>query len=205
MIRSFSLLLGLFGLLIQTVSATPPQDDLCKVEQDHINTAIYIDGQTLSQNLRACAKGTISIVEIIASADFDGGYFDVAILDDTFTPKALHTVTADNYNGTSFVLNNLSIPTLMNDQFTIMIRAKNGASCVVPGTDDPPLVCALPFSPFQVGYLHFYLALRGAKFGSWSLCKKTRTPGQRQGGLLIGYNIRQQPACITCCCKYNYV
>ena len=136
MIRSFSLLLGLFGLLIQTVSATPPQDDLCKVEQDHINTAIYIDGQTLSQNLRACAKGTISIVEIIASADFDGGYFDVAILDDTFTPKALHTVTADNYNGTSFVLNNLSIPTLMNDQFTIMIRAKNGASCVVPGTDD---------------------------------------------------------------------
>ncbi|GEM_PF-1049934 len=136
MIRSFSLLLGLCGLLLQTVSAISPQDDLCKVEQDHINTAIYIDGQQLTQNLRACAKGTISSVEIIASADFNGGYFDVSILDETYTPKAMQTITADNYNGTSFVLGNLSIPTLLNDQFTLVIRAKNGASCVVPGTDD---------------------------------------------------------------------
>ena len=136
MIRSFSLLFGLFGLLLQTVSAASPQDDLCKVEQDHINTAIYVDGQTMTQNLRACAKGTISSVEIIASADFNGGFFQVAIMDDTFTPKAMQTITADNYNGTSFVLGNLSIPTLMNDQFTLVIRAQNGASCVVPGTDD---------------------------------------------------------------------
>ncbi|MCH1575554.1 MAG: T9SS type A sorting domain-containing protein [Flavobacteriales bacterium] len=136
MIRSFSLLLGLFGLLLQTASAASPQDDLCKVEQDHINTAIYIDGVQMTQNLRTCAKGTISMVEIIASAEFNGGFFDVAILDDTFTPKAMHTITADNYNGTSFVLNNLSIPTLMNEQFTLVVRAQNGASCVVPGTED---------------------------------------------------------------------
>lgn len=136
MIRSFSLLLGLFGLLLQTASAASPQDDLCKVEQDHINTAIYIDGVQMTQNLRTCAKGTISSVEIIASADFNGGFFDLAIMDATFTPKAMQTITADNYNGTSFVLSNLSIPTMKNDQYTLVLRAQNGASCVVPATED---------------------------------------------------------------------
>ena len=138
MIRSFTFLLGLFGLFLQTASAASPQDDLCKVEQDHINTAIYIDGAQMTQSLRACSKGTIAMLEVIASADFnDDGYFNVAIKDENFVTKAMQVITADNYNGTSFVLSNLAIPTLMNDQFTVVIRAQNGASCVVPGTDDP--------------------------------------------------------------------
>ena len=134
MIRSISLL-ALLGLLTQAAFAFSPQDELCKTEQDHINTAIYLEGM-LTQNFRTCAKGTISYIEVIASVDFDGGTVDVAIMDDTFTPKALQTFTADNYNGTSLILNNLALPTLQNDEYTLVVRAMNGASCVIPGTDD---------------------------------------------------------------------
>lgn len=135
MIRSISLSLALVGLLFQTVNAASPQDDVCKVEQDHINTAIYVEGM-LTQSFRACSKGTISYIEVIASVDFSGGEVDIAIMDDTFTAKAMQTYTAANYNGTSLTLDNLAIPTLKNNEFTVVLRAKNGASCVVPGTDN---------------------------------------------------------------------
>jgi hypothetical protein len=137
MIRSFSLL-GLLGLLFQTAFAAAPQDDLCKTEQDNINTAIYVEGM-LTQSFRTCSKGAISYIEVIASIDFDGGTVDVAIMDDTFTPKALQTFTPANYNGTSLILDNLAIPTLKNEEFTLVVRAMNGASCVIPGTDDATL------------------------------------------------------------------
>ena len=136
MIRSFSLSLALLGLLFQTASAAAPQGDVCKVEQDHINTAIYVDGM-MTQSFRVCSKGTISFIEVIASVDFAGGQVDIAIMDDTFTKRAMQTYTADNYNGTSIMLENLSIPVLQNDEFTIAVRATLGASFVVPGTDEP--------------------------------------------------------------------
>ena len=134
MIR-FIPLLGLCALLTQTAFAAAPQDDLCKTEQDHINTAIYVEGM-LTQSFRTCSKGSISYIEVIASVDFDGGTVDVAIMDASFTPKALQTFTPDNYNGTSLILDNLAIPTLKNDEYTLVVRAMNGASCVIPGTDD---------------------------------------------------------------------
>ena len=136
MIRSFSLSLALLGLLFQTTQAASPQGDVCKVEQDHINTAIYVEG-TMTQSFRTCSKGSISYIELIASVDFAGGQVDVAIMDADFTPKAMQTFTADNYNGTSLILENLAIPVVQNDEFTLAIRAKFGASCVVPGTDEP--------------------------------------------------------------------
>jgi hypothetical protein len=136
MIRSIFLSMALLGLLFQNVQAAAPQDDLCKVEQDHINTAVYLEGM-LTQNFRACAKGTISYIEVIASVDFAGGQVDVAIMDDTFATKAMQTFTASNYNGTSLILENLAIPTLTHDEYTLVVRAMNGASCVIPGTDEP--------------------------------------------------------------------
>lgn len=127
--------MALLGLLIQTASAAAPQDELCKVEQDHINTAIYLEGQ-LTQSFRTCAKGSISYIEVIAAVEFNGGQVDVAIMDDTFTSKAMQTFTADNYNGTSLILENLAIPALNNEEFTLVVRTKLGASAVIPGTDE---------------------------------------------------------------------
>lgn len=135
MIRTFSLTLALLGTFFQTASAVAPQEELCKVEQDYINTAIFVDGN-FTQSFRTCSKGAISYVELIAAVDFNGGYLDVAILDDDYTRKAMTTVTAANYNGTSLLLSNLAIPALKNDGFTIMVRAYDGATCVIPGTEE---------------------------------------------------------------------
>jgi len=135
MIRPISLSLALLGLLFNTANAAGPQEDVCKVEQDHINTAVFLEG-AMTQTFRACSKGTISYVEVIASAEFNGGTIDISIMDENFVKRAMHTFTADNYNGSSLVLDNLSIPTLQDDQFTFMIRTNDGASCVIPGTDD---------------------------------------------------------------------
>ena len=138
MIRSIFLSLALLGLLSQPAIAAAPQSDVCKVEQDNINTALYVEGM-LTQSFRTCSKGAISYIEVIAAVEFDGGTVDVAIMDDTFTPKALQTFTAANYNGTSLILENLAIPTLKLDQFTLVVRTMNGASCVIPGTDEADL------------------------------------------------------------------
>lgn len=138
MIRSISLSMALLGLLTQTAVAAAPQSDVCKVEQDNINTALYVEGM-LTQSFRTCSKGTISYIEVVAAVEFDGGTVDVAIMDDTFTPKALQTFTAANYNGTTLILDNLAIPTLNQDEFTLVVRTMNGASCVIPGTDEASL------------------------------------------------------------------
>ena len=114
MIRSIFLSLALLGVLSQPAVATAPQSDVCKVEQDNINTALYVEGM-LTQSFRTCSKGSISYIEVIAAVEFDGGTVDVAIMDDTFTPKALQSFTVANYNGTSLILENLAIPTLNLD------------------------------------------------------------------------------------------
>lgn len=137
MIRNAFLSLGLLGLFsLNTALAAAPQDDIqCKVEQDQVNTAFVFQGM-LAQSYRACGKGTIAYLEVIAEVEFDGGSVDVAIMDGHNTPRALKTFTADNYNGTSLYLGDLAIPTLEGDDFLIMIKTFNGASCILPGTDD---------------------------------------------------------------------
>lgn len=138
MIRFSFLSLALLGALISnTALASGPQDDIqCKVEQDMVNTAIFVEGK-ISQTYRACNKGTIANLEVIADIEFNGGTVDMAIMDAHFTPRALKTFTAENYNGTSLVMNTLSIPTLKNEVYTIMIKTFDGATMVMPATDDP--------------------------------------------------------------------
>lgn len=137
MIRNAFLSLGLLGLFfLNTTLAAAPQNDIqCKVEQDQVNTAFVFQGM-LAQSYRSCSKGTIAYLEVIADVEFDGGSVDVAIMDQHNTPRALKTFTADNYNGTSLYLGDLAIPTLKGDHFLIMIKTFNGASCILPGTDD---------------------------------------------------------------------
>ena len=73
MIRTSFLSLALLGLLFSNVTlAASPQDDIqCKVEQDVVNTALFLEGM-LTQSYRACSKGTISDLDIIAAAEFNG-------------------------------------------------------------------------------------------------------------------------------------
>ena len=138
MIRFSFLSLALLGVLFSNIAlASGPQDDIqCKVEQDMVNTAIFVEGK-ISQTYRACNKGTVANLEVIADIEFNGGTVDMAILDASFTTRALKTFTAENYNGTSLVMDNLSIPTLKNDVYTIMIKTFDGASMVMPATNDP--------------------------------------------------------------------
>ena len=138
MIRISFFSLALCGVLFSnTALASGPQDDIqCKVEQDQVNTAVFVEGK-ISQTYRACNKGTIANLEVIAEIEFNGGTVDMAIMDAHFTTRALKTFTAENYNGTSLVMENLSIPTFKNDGYTIMIKTFDGASMVMPATDDP--------------------------------------------------------------------
>jgi len=140
MIRIPFLSFALFGVLLSnTALAATPQDDIqCKVEQDQINTAIFVE-TTVTQTYRACTKGTIANLEVIANVQFNGGTVDMGIMDANMTPRALMTFTADNYNGTSLLMESLSIPALQGDEFIIMIKAYNGASCVMPATDNSDL------------------------------------------------------------------
>lgn len=137
MIRISFLSFALLGVLLsQTAIAATPQDDIqCKVEQDQVNTAIFVE-TTVTQTYRACIKGTISTLEVIANVQFNGGTVDLGIFDGNMVQRALKTFTADNYNGTSLLMSNLSIPALHGDDFVIMIKAYNGASCVMPATED---------------------------------------------------------------------
>lgn len=140
MIRISFLSLALLGVLFSnTALASGPQDDIqCKVEQDQVNTAIFVEGM-ITQSYRACNKGTIANLEVIADIQFNGGTVDMAILDADFTTRAMKTFTAENYNGTSLTMDNLSIPTLKHDGYTIMIKTFDGASMVMPATDDANL------------------------------------------------------------------
>ena len=99
MIRISFLSLALLGVLFSnTALATGPQDDIqCKVEQDQVNTAIFVEGM-ITQSYRACNKGTIANLEVIADIQFNGGTVDMAILDADFTTRAMKTFTAENYN-----------------------------------------------------------------------------------------------------------
>lgn len=137
MIRNSFLSLALLGVLFSnTALAATPQDDIqCKVEQGQINTAVVVESMVM-QTYRACTKGFIANLEVIANVQFNGGTVDMGIMDSNMMPRAVKTFTTDNYNGSSLVLNNLSIPALQNDQFIIMIKAYNGASLVLPATDD---------------------------------------------------------------------
>lgn len=137
MIRTSFLSLALLGLLFSNVTlAASPQDDIqCKVEQDVVNTALFLEGM-LTQSYRACSKGTISDLDIIAAAEFNGGTVSVAIMDANMTLRAIKTFTEDNYNGTSFYLDNLAIPTLRNSTIYVVLKTYDGASCVLPCTDN---------------------------------------------------------------------
>ncbi len=137
MIRNSFLSLAVLGLLFSNVSlAAAPQDDIqCKVEQDQVNTAMFMQG-ILYQSYRACSKGTIAALEVTADVEFNGGSVDVHIKDDQFNTRAMKTFTADNFNGTSLYLDNLAIPALKGDGFTIMIKTLGNAECILPGTDD---------------------------------------------------------------------
>ena len=105
------------------------------MEQDQVNTAIFVETMVM-QTYRSCAKGTIANLEVIANIQFNGGTIDMGVMDAHMTPRALKTFTADNYNGVSLLMDNLSIPALQGDEFIIMIKAYNGASLVMPATDD---------------------------------------------------------------------
>ncbi|RPG81044.1 MAG: T9SS C-terminal target domain-containing protein [Crocinitomicaceae bacterium TMED114] len=137
MIRTSFLSLAVLSLLFSNVSfAAAPQDDIqCKVEQDQINTAVFMQG-ILTQSYRACSKGTIAALEVVAAVEFNGGSVDVHIKDEQFNTRAMKTFTADNFNGRSFYLDNLAIPSLKGDDFTIMIKTLGNAECILPGTDD---------------------------------------------------------------------
>ena len=137
MIRFSFLSFALLGILFSnTALAVTPQDDIqCKVEQDQVNTAIFVETM-VSQTYRTCGKGTIANLEVIANVQFNGGTVDMGVMDAHMTPRALKTFTADNYNGVSLLMDNLSIPALQGDEFIIMIKAYNGASLVMPATDD---------------------------------------------------------------------
>ena len=140
MIRISFLSLALLGVLFSnTALATGPRDDIqCKVEQDQVNTAIFVEGM-ITQSYRATNKGTIANLEVIADIQFNGGTVDMAILDADFTTRAMKTFTAE-YNGTSLTMDNLSIPALKHDEsYTIMIKTFDGASMVMPATDDASL------------------------------------------------------------------
>ena len=93
----------------------------------------------ITQSYRACNKGTIANLEVIADIQFNGGTVDMAILDADLTTRAMKTFTAENYNGTSLTMDNLSIPTLKHDEFIIMIKTFDGASMVMPATGDANL------------------------------------------------------------------
>ena len=140
MIRTSFLSLALIGLLFSNVSfAASPQDDIqCKVEQDAVNTALFFQGM-LTQTYRSCSKGTISDLDIIATTEFNGGSVSVSILDATLTLRAIKTFTADNYQGSSFYLNNLAIPTLRNSTIYVVLKTYGDASCVLPCTDNADL------------------------------------------------------------------
>lgn len=132
---SFALLGVLFS---QTAIAAIPQGIQCNVEQDQVNTAIFVE-TTVTQNYQACIKGSLSELEVIANIQFDGGSVDLCIYDNNMVKRALKSFTADNYNGTSLVMDNLSIPTAQGDYFTFVISVYNGATCVMPATNDVKL------------------------------------------------------------------
>ena len=102
MIRFSFLSFALLGILFSnTALAATPQDDIqCKVEQDQVNTAIFVEGM-ITQSYRSCTKGTIANLEVIADVQFNGGTVDMGVIDAHMTPRALKTFTADNYNGVS--------------------------------------------------------------------------------------------------------
>ena len=137
MIRTSFFSLALLGLLFSNVSlAAAPQDDIqCKVEQDQVNTALFMQG-ILTQGIRACSKGTIAALEVVSAVEFNGGSVDVQILDEQYNVRAMKTFTADNYNGTSLFLDDLAIPALKGDAFTILVKTLGNAECIMPGTDD---------------------------------------------------------------------
>ena len=134
MIRTSFFSLALLGLLFSNVSlAAAPQDDIqCKVEQDQVNTALFMQG-ILTQEYRACSKGTIAALEVVSAVEFNGGSVDVQILDEQYNVRAMKTFTADNYNGTSLFLDDLAIPALKGDAFTILVKTLGNAECIDRG------------------------------------------------------------------------
>ena len=78
MIRFSFLSFALLGILFSnTALAVTPQDDIqCKVEQDQVNTAIFVETM-VSQTYRTCGKGTIANLEVIANVQFNGGTVDM--------------------------------------------------------------------------------------------------------------------------------
>lgn len=137
MIRTSFFSLALLGLLFSNVAlATPSNGEIqCKVEQDEVTTALFLQGM-LTQTYRACSKGSIASLDVVAAVEFNGGYVSVAIMDENNILRAIKTFTADNYNGTSMYLDNLAIPTLRNNTFNIVIKTFDGSSCVLPCTDN---------------------------------------------------------------------
>lgn len=137
MIRTSFFSLALLGLLFSNLTfAAAPQDDIaCKVQQDQINTALIVEG-ILTQTYRACSKGSLANVEVFGEIDFNGGSVDFHVMDANGTPRAMKTFTAANYNGSSMVLDNLAIPTMKGEYFLLFIKAMNGATVVLPGTND---------------------------------------------------------------------